>query len=161
MLGGTGSETTNRFSPTCYPERLEAGTLNLPAICALSEGINYVSKNFDSLIYHLSTATEYLIDGLRTVKGVELYSDVNPAGIVSFSISGISSAEVADVLNSEYDVAVRGGLHCAPLAHKHLNTLENGLVRSSLSVQNSSSEISYFIKAVKEIATRVGASLKK
>ena len=152
MHGGTGSETTNHFSPACYPERLEAGTLNLPAICALSEGIDYVRKNFDSLSYHLSTATEYLIDGLRTIKGVTLYSDTNPAGIVSFSISGISSEQVADVLNTEYDVAVRGGLHCAPLMHKHLNTLENGLVRASLSVQNSSSEIGYFVKAIKEIA---------
>jgi selenocysteine lyase/cysteine desulfurase len=73
---------------------------------------------------------------------------------VSFALNNLPSAEVADILNSEYDVAVRGGLHCAPLIHKHLNTHEEGLVRASLAVQNSSREISYFLRAVAEISNR-------
>ena len=72
----------------------------------------------------------------------------NPAGIVAFKIDGITSIECADILNNEYDVAVRGGYHCAPLMHEYLKTEKEGLVRASLSVQNSATETDYFIKAI-------------
>ena len=64
------------------------------------------------------------------------------------------SNEVADLLNSEYDIAVRGGFHCAPLIHKYLNTQDDGLVRASLAVQNSTREINFFIRAIDNIIKR-------
>ena len=73
---------------------------------------------------------------------------------MAFSLKNLPSGEVADILSSDYDVAVRGGFHCAPLMHKYLKTDNDGLVRASLAVQNSSREISYFLNAVKEIANR-------
>ena len=72
-------------------------------------------------------------------------------GIVSFKVAGKDSEEVADILNREYDVAVRGGLHCAPLAHAFLGTEKEGLVRASLDIRNSIGEIDYFIRSVKRI----------
>ena len=79
------------------------------------------------------------------------YSQANEAGIVSFSVKGKDSADVADVLDSGYDVAVRGGLHCAPLTHKYLGTADGGLIRASLAVQNTSREADFFVRAIKEI----------
>ena len=154
IYGGTGSESFNLRQPDTYPERLEAGTLNLPAIASLSEGVRYVLKNMDNFSKHLLSVTEKLILNLSTIKNVTCYSVPNSAGIVSFALNNLPSSEVADILNSEYDVAVRGGLHCAPLIHQFLNTHEEGLVRASISVQNSSSEISYFLRAIAELSAR-------
>ncbi len=154
ILGGTGSESFNLFQPNTYPEKLEAGTLNLPAIAALSEGVRYVKNNLENFADNLYSTTERLILNLNTMKNVTCYSVPNCAGIVSFSLNNLPSSDVADILNAEYDVAVRGGLHCAPLIHKHLNTHEEGLVRASLAVQNSSREINYFLRAVAEITNR-------
>ena len=152
IYGGTGTESFNLSQPTCYPERLEAGTLNLPAIAALSEGVSFVMKNATNFSSHLYQATEYMIDQLKTIEKVKVYSSANSSGIVSFSIADITSADVADILNAEYDVAVRGGLHCAPLTHGYLKTDAAGLVRASLAVQNSTREINYFLRAVNKIA---------
>lgn len=154
IMGGTGSESFNLNQPDTYPERLESGTLNLPAIAALKEGVMYVKNNMESFSKHLYSATERLIDNLSMIKNVTCYSVPNCAGIVSFALNNLPSAEVADILNAEYDIAVRGGLHCAPLIHKFLNTNEEGLVRVSLAVQNSSREISYFLRSVAEISNR-------
>ncbi len=150
--GGTGSESFNLYQPDCYPERLEAGTINLPAVMGLLEGVRFIKPNVQSFSKHLVSATERLINGLKNIEGITLYSKPNGAGIVSFSLVGISSQDLADILNKEYDIAVRGGLHCAPLTHKYLHTEKEGLLRVGLAVQNSFREIDYFIKVINKIA---------
>lgn len=154
LYGGTGSETFNFDQPSCYPERLEAGTLNLPAIAALNEGVRYINQNLKNFSTHVLGATKTLISGLKNLSGVECYSAPNRAGIVAFKVSGVSSGEVADILNRDYDVAVRGGLHCAPLIHKYLNTQDEGLVRASLAIQNTTREINYLIHSIADLLKR-------
>ena len=154
LYGGTGSESFNLNQPSVYPERLEAGTLNLPAIAALDEGVKFIFGNMKNFGTHLLTATESLIDGIKSIPSAVCYSEPNRAGICAFKLKNLASSEVADILNLEYDVAVRGGLHCAPLTHKFLNTDDEGLVRASLAVQNSAREINYFISALEKIARR-------
>ena len=153
LYGGTGTETFLDGMPENYPERLEAGTLALPAVASLLEGVRHTSANLSHFNKTLTDYTERLINGLKTIDGVRLYSAPNPVGIVSFKIADIPSEEIADILNTRFDVAVRGGFHCAPLIHKHLKTDGDGLVRASLAVQNSSYEIDFFIKAVRRIAS--------
>ena len=153
-FGGTGTDTFNEDMPNDYPERLEAGTINLPAVASLLEGARHAFKNLSHFSNTLFAYTERLIKGLNPITQITVYSTPNPAGIVSFKIDGIDSATVADILNDEYDVAVRGGFHCAPLMHKALGTEKEGLVRASLSVHNSSAEIDYFIKAIKRITVK-------
>lgn len=153
LYGGTGNESFNLSQPRCYPERLEAGTVNLPAIAALLEGVRFIKSNLKNFGNHLSTATERLIKNLSIIPNVTVFSQKNHAGIVSFSVKNKASTEVADLLNEKYDVAVRGGYHCAPLMHKYLGTEKDGLVRASLAVQNSTREIDFFIRAIKEIAS--------
>ncbi len=151
IYGGTGTDSFNLTQPELYPERLEAGTLNLPAISALNEGVKYISSNLLNFGEHLLNLTSILIDGLETIPNVKCYSKPNRAGICSFCIESLPSSDLADILNTEYDVAVRGGLHCAPLMHKYLHTDDFGLVRVSLAVQNTTREINYFINAIQKI----------
>ncbi len=153
ITGGTGTESANLNQPSVYPEKLESGTLNLPGIAALGEGLRYVKKNLTNFGETLFSSAGKLIEKLNQLPEITCYSKPNEAGIVSFSVKNKDSADVADELDRVYDVAVRGGLHCAPLAHKYLKTENGGLVRASLAVQNSSREIDYFIRAIKEICT--------
>lgn len=154
IFGGTGSETFNLNQPLDYPERLESGTLNLPAIASLFEGMNYVKSNRENFASHLLSMSEKMINGLKQIEKVKIYSNPNECGIVAFSLENLPSGKVADILNSDYDIAVRGGFHCAPLMHKFLNTEKDGLVRASLAVQNSSREVAFFLQAVSQIAKR-------
>ncbi len=153
MHGGTGAETFLTTQPSAYPEKLEAGTLNLPAICALNEGVKYVCKNMAHFSEQLYLTTNNLIQSLNQIKGVKCYSTPNKCGIVAFSVNNLDSAYISDTLSSDFDIAVRGGYHCAPKMHEYLGTTKNGLVRASLAIQNSSREISVFISAVKKIAS--------
>ena len=154
LYGGTGTETFNLASPLPYPERLEAGTLNLPAIASLKESLIYVKNNFTTFAEYLTLSSAKLIERLNKISGLSVYSAPNPAGIVSFSAKKYESVDLADILSKEYDIAVRGGFHCAPLMHKFLGTEKSGLVRCSLAVQNSDGEIRYFCESVKKILSR-------
>ncbi len=149
--GGTGTESFNPHQPTCYPEKLEVGTLNLASICSLEEGIRYIEKSLDFIGETLENLTKYLIDNLAHINGVTIYSSANKVGIVSFSIKYISSIEISEILSSRYDICVRGGFHCAPLVHRFLKTDDDGLTRISLSPHNTKKEIDFFINALKEI----------
>lgn len=148
MFGGTGTDTFLTDMPSLYPERLESGTLNLPAIASLLEGVRHTANNLSHIAKTLTTYTERLIAGLKKIPDVTVYSAPNPVGIVSFDLKNYSSEEVADILNTRFDVAVRGGFHCAPKTHEFLKTENAGLIRVSLAVQNSSYEIDYLVKAI-------------
>lgn len=154
IMGGTGNESFNLNQPLCYPERLESGTLNLPAIASLSEGAKYAFINRENFSKSLLNMTDYVIEELKKIENVKVYSEKNVCGIVAFSLTDASSENVADILNKDYDIAVRGGLHCAPLMHAYLGTDKTGLIRVSLAPQNSSREIYTFLRAIKEIVKR-------
>lgn len=151
--GGTGTESFNLTQPKCYPETLEYGTLNLPAICSLEEGVRYIENTIEYLSVRLIEMSKFLIDKLKSIDKVKVYSKPNPAGIVAFSIAGISSIEVSSILSDEYDIAVRGGFHCAPLMHKFLKTEEDGLVRASICPHNTKRDLYYLYNSVKTICS--------
>lgn len=151
LFGGTGTDTFNLSQPDFYPERLECGTLNLPAIASLFEGVRYATDNVTLFSNTLKARTETVINTMSRYNGVRCFSFPNPCGIVSFEINSKPSTEVADLLSTRYDIAVRGGFHCAPLIHKHLQTDTDGLVRVSISPQNSTREINAFLSAIKDI----------
>ncbi len=153
LYGGTGTDTFNLDQPLDMPEGYEAGTINLPAVASLLEGVTYLKNHGRNFYSRLISASEYLINAVKEIDGLKCFSAPNPAGIVSFCLSNLTSAETCDILSNEFDVAVRGGYHCAPLIHKKLKTDTHGLVRVSLAVQNSSSEIDYFVRAIRKIAT--------
>lgn len=150
-FGGTGTETFNENQPENYPERLESGTLSFPAISALNEGIKYTAANLAVFNDVLMKNTKYLINELNKIEDLRVYSGINPAGIVSFESSKLSSMELSTNLSLKYDIATRGGFHCAPRIHKLLKTDRNGLLRASLSAHNTIKEIDIFVAAVRDL----------
>ncbi len=149
FCGGTGTETFEDL-PSYYPELLEYGTANLPAICSLYEGLIYTSENLDFFAKTLIKKTKFCIELLKSLN-FKIYSNENPCGIVSFAHEKIDSITLANTLSEKYDIATRGGFHCAPLAHEFLKTQNCGLVRVSFSPQNTNYEIKKLYYALKEI----------
>lgn len=152
-FGGTGSESFNLDMPDFYPDRLESGTLNYPAVISLAEGVLYLKSHFNEERDKLFHLTSHLIHRLNQLPFVEVYSRPNFFGIAAFSVRGISSEQAAGRLSDEFSVCVRGGLHCAPLMHEALGTTEYGLVRASLSPFNSEREIEAFVSALSSVAS--------
>ena len=148
MEGGSGIDTLNEKMPDKLPERLEAGTLACPSIIGLKAGIEYIKK---ISVIEIQKKTEALVDKasdiLSTFKHIKVYGAEN--GIVSFKVEGLSSDEVADIL-SKYDIACRSGLHCAPLIHKKLCTINEGLLRISFSYFNKLNDLDKLYVALKD-----------
>ena len=135
LYGGTGSDSANPAMPDELPERLEAGTMNVPGIAGLYEGLRFVGERTPEGIHRYESALlKTLADRLSRVSGLRLYTDawVGQAGILSFTADGTDSEAFSEAL-SERGVFVRGGLHCAPLAHESAGTRAFGTVRISLS----------------------------
>ncbi len=153
MEGGSGVNSEDTDMPHELPERLEAGTLNTPGICGLSEGIKYVVGHGIESIYEKNLAlADYLADGLENIEGVKLYGRCEKRTPVAlFNIDGLTSDETAGMLDEKH-ICVRSGLHCAPLAHAALKTGDNGAVRASLSFSNTKNETDYFLKCVSDIS---------
>ena len=149
LFGGTGSESNNLNMPDFYPDRLESGTLNYPAIVALGEGAIYLKENMPADAQKVIAMTGFLCEKLQGVHGVKLYSKPNHYGIVSFALLNNQSEFVAYTLSEEYGICVRGGLHCAPLMHKALGS--DGLVRASVSAFNTMNECGALVEAVERM----------
>lgn len=173
--GGTGSRSESLEQPVVCPDRFEAGTPNTPGIAGLGAGIGVVEKEGVAAIGRRELAlAQRLWQQIRgaeriAVKGPwqSLYSDTDAfdkpseegdvprmAPIVSLSIEGLSSAEVARVLDKQFHIAVRAGLHCAPEAHRVAGTLEGGLVRLSVGHATTEAEVDAAAHALLEIAAR-------
>lgn len=153
--GGTGTNSAQLIQPESLPERLESGTVNVPEIMGLSAGIDYVKGIGIKKIYsHEMKLIRYLYKELSKNDRVQLYTpepkDGAYAPVLSFNVYGKTSAEVSQYLNDK-GIAVRGGLHCAPSAHRQIGTLERGAVRVSVAAFNTPAEIASLIKAIRQI----------
>lgn len=154
MFGGTGTESFSEL-PSGYPELLECGTLNLPAIVSLMEGVLYNAENLRRKQKRIIALTAYAIKGLSQIRDVKIYSSQNPVGIVSFSYRDYSSQEISGILSERFDIATRGGYHCAPLCHEYLGTEKNGLVRLSFSEFNTENEIDALLSVLPSIGSYI------
>ena len=151
LFGGTGSESFNLGMPAFYPDRLEAGTLSYPAICSLFEGALIVKARMREGAENLLRLTAALSEGIRSIPAVVPYFSPNPCGIAAFRHEKYSSEEVAGMLSDRFDIAVRGGLHCAPLAHRALGTFPDGLVRASFSSSQTLREVNALLAALRRL----------
>ncbi len=149
LFGGTGSESQSLDMPDFYPDALEAGTLCFPAIVSLLEGIRYLLSKGDEIPRALTSLTDYLIRNLSALPAYRIYSRPNPCGIVAFAHRELPSEYLSGRLSEEFSVAVRGGLHCAPLMHEALGTKEDGLIRVSFSSFNCRAEADALLNALK------------
>lgn len=152
LFGGTGSESFNLGMPEFYPDRLESGTLSYPAICSLFEGALIVKAHRQAHAEELVRLTSAFYDALKTLPRFTAYFKPNPCGITAFSHERIPSEELAGMLSEQFSIAVRGGLHCAPLVHQALGTASEGLVRASFSPFQSMREVTALINALRKIS---------
>ena len=151
LFGGTGSISLSLDMPDFYPDCLEAGTLSFPAVLSLLEGARYLTLHQNAVSSKTRSLSEYLLKGLKFLPKYDVYSQPNPCGIVAFAHQSIPSETVAEYLSEQYAIAVRGGLHCAPLMHEALGTLDGGLVRVSFSHDNTVREIDTLLAALSNL----------
>ena len=152
LYGGTGTHSDKAKQPTDYPDGLESGTPNLSGILGMSAGIDFVIKNQNKINNKINKLTSKLIEGLERIKHVETIHGEPTSGVVSIAIKGKDSSEVSSILDQEYNICSRSGLHCAFIAHKYFKTLKTGTTRFSISYFNKMSNIKKVIKAVEKIA---------
>ena len=154
--GGTGSRSEDLFQPDLLPDKYESGTHNTPGIVGLNEGVKFIFKEgIDKIKEHEEELCKYMLERLEEVPNIKIYGpkDANKrASVISINIGNMDSGEITFLLDSEYDIATRSGIHCAPLAHKTLGTLEQGAVRFSIGYFNTKEEIDKAVAALKEIA---------
>lgn len=154
LEGGTGSVSALQQMPDFLPDRLEAGTHNVTGIAGLLEGIRFVqNKRTDVILNHERLLTARCADALAAVPGVSVYAAPQlfcQAGVLSFRVEGMDCEEVGEALGGQ-GIAVRAGLHCAPLAHRSAGTLESGTVRASFSAFNHGGEADALAEAVSRL----------
>lgn len=155
--GGTGSKSENAEQPEEFPEHLEAGTGNTSGILAMKAGIDFLKeKTLSKVLSHERALTGRLIEGISGIKKLHIYGPKNPEKTVStlsLNIEGFEPAEVGAILDQNFDIAIRTGLHCAPLIHKAIGSGSRGTVRLSPGLFTTEAEIDTAIGALREIAS--------
>lgn len=159
MLGGTGSQSESIEQPNVRPDKYESGTQNTVGIAGLNAGLIYIQNEGVENIHNKEwLLTQRLLEGLLQIDKVITYGPPpgsNRTAIVAFNVQGIESAKVAYMLDRHYDIAVRAGYHCTPLAHETAGTSEWGAVRASPGYFTTEDEIDALIAAVQDIARHI------
>ena len=155
-FGGTGIKSKSLIHTKSFPHRLEAGTQNLMGIIGLSLGIDYISnKGLKAIHDKEMVLIRRLYKGLSKIKGIEIYSArelTNHLAVLTTNIKGVTPESTGAILDGDFNIAVRVGLHCAPLVHEDLGTIRTGAVRFSLGHFNTKTEIDRAIEAMSLIA---------
>lgn len=159
LQGGTGSASESLEQPDILPDKYESGTHNGPGIIGMGAGVEYIlERGIENIRKHEEELTRYFLDGIEDVEGIKIYGPKDSkkqAAVVAINLKDIDSSEMAYVLDQEYKIGVRSGLHCAPEAHKTIGSLDQGAVRFSFGIFNTIEEIDLAIKAIKEISKEI------
>ncbi|MGL4392849.1 MAG: aminotransferase class V-fold PLP-dependent enzyme [Fusobacteriaceae bacterium] len=153
LAGGTGTHSKENRHPHEMPELLEAGTLNTPGIISLDAGISFInSVGLDKIYAHEKNLKEKFLNGIKNLP-LKIYSSYgeHDGAVVSINILGIPSSDLSSILDEEYNIMTRSGLHCSPLIHEFLGTEDDGAVRFSFGYFNTEEEINYAIESIKKI----------
>ena len=179
-LGGTGSVSEKMEQPGFLPDALESGTQNNVGLAGLGAGVAFVlGEGVDRIREHEIKLTSAFIDELYHVPGVTIYGPINAnkqtatvsitfdsimpsqdeegfTGCGSINLAwmeeGIPTNEAGDLLDTEHDILVRTGLHCAPLAHQTLGTYPDGTIRISFGYFNTLEDVAYTTRVIRNIA---------
>ena len=153
--GGTGSMSESLQQPELLPDKFESGTPNTPGIAGLAAGLKFIeSVGIDNIRDHERELTKYFMEGLQEIPQITVYGpavEKERAAVVALNINNKTSSEVSFVLDHQFDIATRPGLHCAPLAHETIGTGTLGAVRFSFGYFNTREEIDIALGALKSI----------
>lgn len=157
ISGGTGSQSQLLEQPAQMPDLLQCGTMNVPAIMALRESVNYIKRITPEVISAQQQELAFmLIERLLNINGVRVYgikkrSEGERNGTVLFNIDGLESGELCEILNDKFDIAARGGWHCAYPAHCALKTEKSGGLRVSFGAFSKKGAVDRLVDAVYDI----------
>ena len=156
VAGGTGSASDSEYLPDYLPDRFESGTPNLPGIYGLEAAVRFVqSRGIAALRQHEMALCQRFLDGLREIPGVNLCGTWEPdrrVGVISVDFMDQDNAMAAFRLETEYGILTRCGLHCAPSAHKMLDTFPRGTVRFSLGFASTEADVDAALTAIRAVS---------
>lgn len=145
ILGGTGNKSEERNQPDYYPDRLEAGSLNVPGIAGLGAALDFVKEiGIEELYGKTMALTNRLTEMAANISGIDVYVPNQPKPrlpVLALNIVKHDPAEASALLDSRFGIAIRSGYHCAPAAHRALGTMEEGCLRFSPGWFNTQKEI--------------------
>ena len=157
ISGGTGTMSELELMPNFLPDKFEAGTQNMPAICGLNSSIDYLNKiGIENIFKKEKQLEDLFISSLRDTQGLKIIAKdkkVPSVAVVSLDLLVADNAELAEYLDTNYGIMTRCGLHCAPLAHQTLITFPQGTIRFSFSHFNTEEEVLFASNKVKEFIT--------
>lgn len=157
LEGGTGSQSIQQRMPDFLPDRLEAGTLNMPGIAGLLAGVRYVRRGgLEKILDHEKRLTRLAVQGLESLPGLRVFASPdlrNQAGVLSVTAEDLDVETIGSFL-AERGIAVRAGIQCAPCAHRTVGTLDTGTVRISFSDFNTPEEVARLIRAMHGVLKR-------
>lgn len=153
--GGTGTDSESPVQPQDYPYHLEAGTPNASGIAGLAEGVAFILREGLDVIHAKEIGLlKRLEDGLRSIAGVTVYGNRRwnqTVATLAFNIEGVQPQDAGAILDQNFQIACRPGLHCAPMIHKNLGTFPDGCLRLSPGFFNTDAQIDYALDAIRQI----------
>lgn len=154
--GGTGSFSEQEFQPEIMPDKYESGTLNIPGIFGLNAGIKYIKEVGLSTIWqHEQELSKLFLDNILNIDGITLHglnSLQDRSAVFSITIDNLDCAEAGYLLDKEFGIMTRTGIHCSPLAHKTMGTFPEGTIRFSFGFFNNKEDISYISQALQQLS---------
>ncbi|WBW97617.1 aminotransferase class V-fold PLP-dependent enzyme [Oceanirhabdus sp. W0125-5] len=152
ITGGTGSTSSEIIQPSFLPDKFESGTLNTPGIAGLNEGVKFIlNTNIETIREHEVNLNDKLIESLLNMPYIDFYGDINSSkrtSAVSINSHKLDNSLFSFELDHKYGIITRSGLHCAPLAHKTINTYPTGTLRLSFGFFNDIIDINYCIDSI-------------
>lgn len=158
IQGGTGSLSESIVQPDFLPDKFESGTLNSPGIAGLLQGIKFInSENINSIKEKEDFLCRKYIDALLNMESITVYGlnhSIERTATISINSSKVNNAELGFILDHEFGIMTRTGLHCAPFAHKTIGTFPEGTIRFSFGPFNTEKDINYTIDCMHKIISR-------
>lgn len=159
MMGGTGSISDSEEQPDFMPDRYESGTLNVVGLAGLMEGVRYImDMGIDRIVRLDRNLLNIFLDEITGDERFIVYGPggEDQTGVLSLNIRGISPSDLGELLEREYGIQTRVGLHCAPSAHKTIGSFPDGTVRFSWGIFTGEKDVLWVTRSLKKIATRAG-----
>ena len=156
LRGGTGSRSDLQVQPDFMPDAYESGTLDVAGIAGLGAGVRHlIDTGVDKVEAHDRDLTARMIAGLEAIPGVTVHAPADArrrCGVLSFTIEGLAPSDVGGILDRDFDIMSRVGLHCAPGAHRTIGTFPTGTIRFGFGLSNTMDEVEAAIDAIGEIS---------
>lgn len=156
LQGGTGSHSLSPLQPDVYPDKLESGTLNLPGIAGLYQGVCFLEGygGEREVLQKESELVKILSEDLSSISGAKVYREMQggkSTNLLAFNLADLHSELVASLIDKK-GIAVRAGYHCSYLAHKNYNTREKGCIRASVGIFNEKKDVKILVNCLNKIA---------